>query len=561
MIHERHVQAELMDQPDLDQALHVHALRGLQRINTVSRTAAIHWPTIADVAASIAPAKLRVLDVACGGGDNALSIARRARLAGMAIEVDGCDVSDRAVSEAQRRATEAAADNVKFFHLDALAQRFPAGYHVLMSSLFLHHLDENSACNLLRKMAAAATSAVMICDLQRSWLGYGLAWFGCRILTRSPVVHVDGPRSVAAAFAASEISRMAAQRIGRDHDYEPLAAALVARVEETLTSFPGQFVGDASSRIWDAIVIGAGPAGAIAAQQLARQGAATLLVERHSFPRAKVCGGCLNGRALLGLSSLGLDQVVAAASPMPVNRLLLRAQNRCAVLGLPAGVAIDRSTFDAALVRAAIAAGTAFLPETTAIVDPDCLPGASYRTVQLSCRGQTIERACARVILAADGLGHPSLRHVEAFRSRVARHARVGVGLVHKTPQDAYGAGTIHMAIARDGYVGLVRTADGNLNVAAAIDPGALKRSDGPADVINRILQDAGMPSLPSTPAHAWRGTLPLSREQTIGCRQNLRARRCRRILRAIHRRGYGLGDFIRRFGHSIRCTVISQLG
>ena len=371
----------------------------------------------------------------------------------------------------QRRATEAAADSVKFFHLDALAQRFPAGYHVLMSSLFLHHLDENSACNLLRKMAAAATSAVMICDLQRSWLGYGLAWFGCRILTRSPVVHVDGPRSVAAAFAASEISRMAAQRIGRDHDYEPLAAALVARVEETLTSFPGQFVGDASSRIWDAIVIGAGPAGAIAAQQLARRGAATLLVERHSFPRAKVCGGCLNGRALLGLSSLGLDQVVAAASPMPVNRLLLRAQNRCAVLGLPAGVAIDRSTFDAALVRAAIAAGTAFLPETTAIVDPDCLPGAKLP------HGSTIlsrpdDRAglCPRHSGGRRiGAPEPSARRGVPQPSRA--RGRVGVGLVHKTPQDAYGAGTIHMAIARDGYVGLVRTADGNLNVAAAIDP------------------------------------------------------------------------------------------
>ena len=60
-------------------------------------------------------------------------------------------------------------------------------------------------------MAQAARQAVMICDLQRSWLGYGLAWVGCRLLTRSPVVHVDGPRSVAAAFAVSEISALAAR--------------------------------------------------------------------------------------------------------------------------------------------------------------------------------------------------------------------------------------------------------------------------------------------------------------------------------------------------------------
>ena len=50
MIRERKLQSELMDQPDLDQTLHIHALRGLQRINAVSRSAAILWPAIADLA-------------------------------------------------------------------------------------------------------------------------------------------------------------------------------------------------------------------------------------------------------------------------------------------------------------------------------------------------------------------------------------------------------------------------------------------------------------------------------------------------------------------------------
>jgi hypothetical protein len=58
-------------------------------------------------------------------------------------------------------------------------------------------------------MAAAARRAVLVCDLHRSWLGYSLAWVGCRLLTRSPIVHVDGPRSVEAAFAVSEIAALA----------------------------------------------------------------------------------------------------------------------------------------------------------------------------------------------------------------------------------------------------------------------------------------------------------------------------------------------------------------
>jgi flavin-dependent dehydrogenase len=68
------------------------------------------------------------------------------------------------------------------------------------------------------------------------------------------------------------------------------------------------------------------------------------------------------------------------------------------------------------------------------------------------------------------------------------------------------------MAIARAGYVGAVRTDRTNLNVAAAVDPDALKRTDSPADAIDHILRDAGLQALPSGPAEQWRGTLPMTR-------------------------------------------------
>ena len=42
---------------------------------------------------------------------------------------------------------------------------------------------------------------------------------------------------------------------------------------------------------FDAIVVGAGPAGSTAARELAASGARVLLVERASFPRYKACGG------------------------------------------------------------------------------------------------------------------------------------------------------------------------------------------------------------------------------------------------------------------------------
>ena len=54
----------------------------------------------------------------------------------------------------------------------------------------------------------------------------------------------------------------------------------------------------ASPEQWQAVVVGAGPAGALAALQLARQGVRVLLVEKRAFPRWKVCGCCLNAQAL-----------------------------------------------------------------------------------------------------------------------------------------------------------------------------------------------------------------------------------------------------------------------
>ena len=51
---------------------------------------------------------------------------------------------------------------------------------------------------------------VLINDLRRAPLGYGLAWLGCRLLSMSQVVHVDGPLSVEAAFTLAEVRSLAA---------------------------------------------------------------------------------------------------------------------------------------------------------------------------------------------------------------------------------------------------------------------------------------------------------------------------------------------------------------
>jgi hypothetical protein len=78
-----------------------------------------------------------------------------------------------------------------------------------MCSLFLHHLTAEDGVRLMEKMQAAARSLVLIDDLQRTRLGYCLAWLGCRLLTPCHVVRVDGPMSVEGALTVTEAQELA----------------------------------------------------------------------------------------------------------------------------------------------------------------------------------------------------------------------------------------------------------------------------------------------------------------------------------------------------------------
>jgi SAM-dependent methyltransferase len=211
---QRHRQPEWMDQPGIDPVAHSQALQGLRRINAFSGAVGSLLAPIRSLARERSGRPLRVLDLACGGGDNTTALAERARRAGLDLRVDGCDLSAQAVAIAAGSAEERGL-GASFFQLDALNDPLPDDYDVILCTLFLHHLDEGEAVDLLGRMGRASRGLVLVNDLIRSPLGYGLAWAGCRLLSRSPIVHFDGPVSVQGAFQLAEV-RALADRAGLD---------------------------------------------------------------------------------------------------------------------------------------------------------------------------------------------------------------------------------------------------------------------------------------------------------------------------------------------------------
>jgi len=267
-----------------------------------------------------------------------------------------------------------------------------------------------------------------------------------------------------------------------------------------------------ASAAWDVIVIGAGPAGAVAAHQLAIHGYAVLLVDKARFPRAKVCGCCINAHAVNTLETLGLAGVLRDRGPKQVDRVLLTAAGRYAELALPSGLVISRAGLDQALVEGAQHAGAVFRDGTAGEVEP-AGADAEMRSVLLT-HDAAMERVEASLVLIADGLAGTSLKRLGSLQPQVQPRAPVGVaGTTH--PDDAtVPSHVIDMTVGQGGYVGRVQLPDGSTDIAAALQPGAIKHAGGRDALIRRLMHEAHdhCPFDPS--ALNWQGTPPLRRSR-----------------------------------------------
>ena len=270
---------------------------------------------------------------------------------------------------------------------------------------------------------------------------------------------------------------------------------------------------EAARRTWGAVVVGAGPAGATAARELARRAVAVLLVDRAAFPRWKVCGCCLNGRAAAVLARAGLGGLAAGRGAVPLECLQLAAGGRRARLPLAGGAALSREAFDAALVKAAVEAGADFLPETRAILVEKTPARATNEGVRVLGLRQA-DRAAeieARVVLAADGLAGQLLAHTDAAAAP-AVDARIGAGVTATDAPDFYRRGVIYMTCGAGGYTGLVRLEDGRLDVAAALDAARVREAGGLGAAAVQLLAEAGWPAPDRLAKLPWRGTPALTR-------------------------------------------------
>ena len=179
-----------------------------------------------------------------------------------------------------------------------------------------------------------------------------------------------------------------------------------------------------TDNVYDLIIVGGGPAGATAALYAGRQGLKALLLEKERFPRDKVCGDALSGKAVTILRELGLLEKVRGLPGAFIRTITFGSPDhteahidlgRSSRQDFLTGFVIRRQVFDHFLFE-----------EARRVVDA-CVEGFAVRDLvvedgrvcgvrgrQAGRDGEVVYRG--RVVLGADGFGSIVARRAGLYR-------------------------------------------------------------------------------------------------------------------------------------------------
>ena len=193
---------------------------------------------------------------------------------------------------------------------------------------------------------------------------------------------------------------------------------------------------------YDSIIVGAGPAGSSAAYLLAKAGMRVLLIDKHAFPRNKLCGGLLSGRSQKVFASIFEEnwrpaiEYVSRGISLYAGDALLNSLDDCAPLHLT-----SRHVFDNYLLELAEKRGAESL-QACAVRSID----VSNNQLQLE-NGGTLQ---ADFIIGADGV---LSRVANSLHGNILDKRKLGIGLEIETPRGMFGRDVTMPEI----YFGLVR--------------------------------------------------------------------------------------------------------
>ena len=247
---------------------------------------------------------------------------------------------------------------------------------------------------------------------------------------------------------------------------------------------------------FDAIIIGAGPAGSTAAILLAEAGWSVALIEKQRFPRRKVCGECIAASNLPLLDALGVGDAFAALAGLELRRVALMRGEETITADLPAsshpahrwGRALGREHLDTLLLLRAKEAGASLLQPWSAL-SLRGQPGRFECDVTALDDGQSATLR-APLAIAAHGSWEP-LPADRAAR-RAARRASDLFAFKANFGDSNLAEGLLPVLAFRGGYGGMVVADHGIATLACCIreDRLAACRKAAPGKSAGEVVED-----------------------------------------------------------------------
>lgn len=199
-------QHEWMDDPAADPALLQSSLKFIRRINTLLRYTAATLSQLDRWSKTWPPDRpIRIVDIATGSADVPVAILKWADANGKRVQITAIDL--HAVTAREAATADA---RLRVVQADATALPFATGeFDYAMTSMFLHHLDDDVAVRVLREMDRVAGRGIMAADLLRTRRAY--AWISLFTALSNPMVKHDAKASVAQAFSLDEARQLQAK--------------------------------------------------------------------------------------------------------------------------------------------------------------------------------------------------------------------------------------------------------------------------------------------------------------------------------------------------------------
>ena len=266
------------------------------------------------------------------------------------------------------------------------------------------------------------------------------------------------------------------------------------------------------NKIWDAVIIGAGPAGSVSAALLAGRGWRVLLLERSCWPREKVCGGCINAAAIDMLRAAGLGNTLRSPDTAKLNQFAPAPARSVYPSRCPKGFPSRAHILDFRVVDEAIRRGCAFISSAAASLLP-AKNSEHHRTVRVTT-DNTEQLLHAKIVLACDGISGSSLDHELWAKWQVSPTSYFGVATTLYNSNSLAAPATIAMHIGSGGYVGTAKYSDGRTHLAAAIDSLKCRAAGGPAQLVTDILRQCSIDIPDELDAAKFHGTGLLTRRR-----------------------------------------------